>query len=48
MKCLFVCNMTRSNMMDDSDILKSYKDLQLALDGNIDEVDLLEEVKNVK
>jgi hypothetical protein len=40
--------MKKSNVMGDSDILKSYKDLQLALDGNIDEVDLLEEVKNAK
>jgi hypothetical protein len=34
--------------MDDTDISVGYNELPLSLDGNIDEVYLLEEVKNVK
>jgi hypothetical protein len=40
--------MTRLNAMDDIDISIGYTELPLPLDGNIDEVCLLEEVKSVK
>jgi hypothetical protein len=40
--------MKRLNVMDGTDISIGYNELPLPLDGNIDEVYLIEEVKNVK